>query len=282
MTLKNLEDENGPDEYLGAQNPQDNDDDEEQEQPKKQAIPTSNPTDITLQSLTKAVQGLQGLVAQNQNATTAQKQQASRFEQELAALAKDGYKEDSLAAMARVIMAKTADIEEAITKKSQADALEAFNERCRDRLRTEVDAFIEATPSAKWAKDALYARTVEVLQNEPEFEAEHKKFLSGNIPDFKKAFRKVSAMYLKESGMKQGDKGSGEGIDTKNSRTRPSAAISKDGKVDVTKLNDAEREVYTTTLNTLGGKNSRDPAVRKRAEEIARNAVIKFGNLLGR
>jgi hypothetical protein len=275
MTLKEI-DETELDQSRGALNPQDEDDNNEEDGEKKPAAkPAPAVDDVTLKSLTRAIQDLRGLV-QTQGSQKDVKT-VSRYEQEIEALAKDGYTKESLLAIHRVIAAKEADLQEQRNAEIKAEAQQRFITRCQDTLRREIDDFAEKVPSAKWSKEALYAAAVKAMEDEEEFAKENETFKKGNVPDFKKIFRKVSQTYLKDSGIKSGDKGSGDGIDTKNSRTRPSAAISKDGSVDVTKLTDYEREIYTATLNALGGKNSKDPATRKRAQEIALQALRDIG-----
>jgi hypothetical protein len=226
----------------------------------------------TIADLQKGIAELNRRIAQagSGQAPPVTKREVSKLEDALSNLVKDGYKPEQLAAITDLIAAGMKDVEDKYQSKAFQDRAEGLQKRCQERALEELAHQLGEVELSKNQKAALVADMAELMFNDPKFQSAKAAFEEGRVPsaaDFTKAARTVSQIYQKDGGMKQGDKKTSTQLDTKNSRSRPSSAISKDGEVDLTQLSDVERSVYTATLNSLSNKTS------KEAKALALNAL---------
>jgi len=227
---------------------------EEQEQ--KPAAPPSTVDPATTAAINQLTAQVSRLVAGAAGAGKQTQAEVSELEMLLAELSRD-HDPAQVAILYRFAEAIEKKIEKRYQGAVQQDKVGTHQQQCRAALTRELDALAEKYGEAKveYSKPQLYQEVLNVVDKDPQFANELAKFNRGEVPNFKKAVQLVSDKWAKEFGMMKDGKSGSDQLDTKNSRTKPSAAISKDGKVDVTKLTDYEREVYTATLNVTKNKD---------------------------
>ncbi len=180
--------------------------------------------------------------------TEQQQQQISETEKTLNFLLQSGFKPEQLEAVTALVTAAQKDIKKELEAKYREDKskeqTQTLDQRCYERGAEALEKLIEGTAFAQddELRQALLVKAQKLMQTSPELQSARDAYSQNKVPtraDFEKAVRLVLQKLPKEFGMNNRD----------NAGSR-SQAISKDGKVDVSKLTDYEREIYTATLNT--------------------------------
>lgn len=247
------------------------DDDEgkkEQEQQKQQAAAAE-------QEQTKAqlAQIQQTLIQMRSNAEAgkpATKEEVSELEKAYALLVGEGYKVEGLKGQAVLFQAFKEDLlkevrgeyEKAESEKGQ----KSLNERCYDRASDELEKIIRgkeiSAELSEQLKDPDYRSMIlqkmwRTMTEEPGLQSARNAYQKGVAPmanEFEKAARLV--LQKLPGGLTTMSRDKSEQLDSKSSKPGSGhPAVSKKGEVDTSKLNDWEREVYMTALNTTKNKD---------------------------
>lgn len=229
------------------------------EKAKQQYERSTAETQAAIASLTRAVQDFGKKVEGQSKQEIAERQ--NETDKATAILLANGYKPGQLEALVTMMAAAKADIRAEIEndykKDKQVQVKQTLDQQCYSRAEEElIKALGEDHEWLKKStrKQALLTEIWETMDNDKSFGDARKAYSEGRTPsrgDFAKAARLVSQTVPKGAGMNSKDNNSNQ-LDTRNSRPGAHPAIDKNGEVDVSKLNDYEREVYTTTLNTIG------------------------------
>jgi hypothetical protein len=252
-TIDNLDDEQEPNtEAEGAEG--------EKKETKPAPQDNSAATMGAINKLTNAVQTL----VQNSSTKAVTTKNVSQVELAIQGLIAEGYKPDQLEAVVRLVGGVKADLEQEYEGKLR----EAEGKQTKQSLDSECHSRAEKALSELVSKDIdddtkhfLISKMYKLMNSGDEFEASRHAYSQGRAPAAQQ-FEKVAALVLRFAPSefvksKDGTKtGGSQQLDTGNSRPRPSAAISKDGKsVDVDKLDQVEKEIYLATLNSTKNKD---------------------------
>ena len=190
--------------------------------------------------------------------------EVSSLEKMTAHLLSEGYKPESLKGSIALLDAMKSDIMKEVEAR-YADAekekgQKSLDEKFLDRMQEELGKLIEGKPELQGDQEfqeMVLKKMWTHMSTDPGMDSARKAYAAGRPPsnaDIQKSARLVLQKLPGGFAMVNSDN-KNEGIDANNSRPGGShPAISKKGEVDVEKLNDFERDIYTTTLNCTKDK----------------------------
>lgn len=250
---EDLDEDEDEDEDQEDEDDSDQEDDDEDEKPKRKAKRSSQPSNA---AILKEIEQIKQ-IAQNSGTKSDQKK-ASKLEQTLNAMLENGADKGQIGVLYRMFLDLKEDLREESKEESKKSSAESLKERCMDAFESAFDRAAAKNPSLKWSKAEIISRAISRVERGSSYVDARNAYASGRMPSastFERAITSVIETFEKETGNKSAVK-KNESLDIGSSKLKGKSTkgSSKSKEVDVDSLNDFEREIYTSTLNSTKSK----------------------------
>jgi hypothetical protein len=238
------------------------DESNEVENPETKPVDTSAQTLAALERLTKVISRMDSKSGTTPADASKKQEEVGEFGALLQTMLANGVPAKDLEPLVQLHLASQNDLkkqmEKMVKEGTGTTAEQQLKAKCWERADEVLEELSNVTKPRM--RQALMDEMWELMANpeNDDFASARAAYARGVTPS-KKDFEKVARLVLqsapKEFVKTKGDTKAGSPqLDPGNSRPTPSKGINKDGSVDVSKLTEVERDVYTHTLNVTKSK----------------------------